>query len=166
MKKIILFAFALLTCASMAQAADKSTAKHYDSRARQEASPNDVNAFVYQWFAAFDHQAPISAFLQHIDPAQVDMQYPDFPIRQIRDFERWYQGVVDNVQWNSHELRNVRVTGEQAAGFDVSLDVCWRASLYDGSKAQMLVHQDWSLKVAKKGRLMFKKMRASVVGDC
>lgn len=51
----------------------------YDSKARYEMSENDVKSFVYQWFAAFDHQREPGYFVNRIaEPVQ--MQYPGTPI--------------------------------------------------------------------------------------
>lgn len=161
-----LLASALTAPGAVSAQPANNPSRQYDASARETMSPNDVKAFVHQWFAAFDHQADISVFLRHIDPKRVDMAYPDFPILSIDDFRRWYGGVVDNVAWNSHDIRNLAVTGSETDGFGVSLDVCWRARTYDGATPLMLVHQDWRLTVAPGGRLVFNRMRANASGPC
>jgi ankyrin repeat protein len=72
--------------------------KEYDYNAKISYSENDVKAFVYTWFAGFDHQADIGVFKRHLNPEKVDMHFPDFPIKGITDFERWYNNVIDNIQ--------------------------------------------------------------------
>jgi ankyrin repeat protein len=78
-----------------------SNPKNYDHHARTTYSENDVKAFVYNWFAGFDHQADIGVFKRHLKPEKVDMYFPDFPIKSISDFERWYNNVIDTIQWNA-----------------------------------------------------------------
>lgn len=140
--------------------------KQYDQVARETVSPNDAKAFVYQWFAGFDHQDDIETFLRHIDPQRVDMRYPDFPIADVADFRRWYDGVVNAVQWNSHDIRNLTVYGSASSGFTVSLDVCWKARLFDGKNPEMLVHQDWILEHHPERRFVLRRMHARKAGDC
>jgi hypothetical protein len=158
-------AMMLCTAGVVAQAVP-TTPRHYDAVARHTLSANDVKSFVHQWFAWFDHQADIKLFLKHLDKKNIDMLYPDFPIRSEKDFRRWYGGVVENVQWNSHDVRNLTVSGSAAEGFNVGLDVCWNARFYDGKTAQMLVHQDWKLKPNAARQLVFEQMRATATGAC
>lgn len=126
----------------------------YDRVARQSYSENDVKAFVYQWFAGFDHQAPIEQFKKHLDPEQVVMNFPDFPIRSMADFERWYGGVIDSIQWNSHQLSNLQVSGDEKSGFEVSLHVNWKARTYQGESYDLNIAQEWSVTVDEQRRLI------------
>lgn len=44
------------------------TLKSYDRSAKTMYSENDVKAFVYNWFAGFDHQADANVFKKHLNP--------------------------------------------------------------------------------------------------
>jgi len=90
------------------------------------------------------------------------MLFPDFPIGNISDFERWYGGVIENVQWNAHELSNLKVSGDEKKGFSVSVDVGWKARTYKGEKINMAVHQDWEVSVGGEGKFIITKHRATV----
>lgn len=134
----------------------------YDFKARSELSPNDIKAFAYQWFANFDHQVPIERLVPHLGD-NVDMAFPNFPIRSEADFARWYQSVIDNIQWNSHEISNLKVLGDQSSGWTVSMDIRWRARTYDGTQYDDVIHQNWQLVRSDDGTIVFKRHRARLV---
>lgn len=137
--------------------------KEYDYNAKTSYSENDVKAFVYTWFAGFDHQADIGVFKKHLNPEKVDMHFPDFPIKSISDFERWYNNVIDAIQWNTHRISNLLVSGDKINGFSVSLDINWRAKTYKGETYDMNIHQDWMVKVDKSRTFIIEKHRAQVI---
>lgn len=138
----------------------------YDATARETPSPNDVKAFVYQWFAGFDHQVPLAWFTRRLDPAGLEMRYPDFPINSEADFQRWYQGVIDTIAWNAHDVRDVTVASQSPNGFAVTLQVCWRARTYKGETLALLVDQQWQLVVTDDHQLRLRRLLAQVKGNC
>ena len=75
------------------------------------------------------------------------MAFPDFPISNVQDFLRWYQGVIDTIQWNSHQLSELEVSGSEKGGFSVSLNIKWQAKTYDVQTYDLNVHQDWQVAV-------------------
>ena len=140
-----------------------SSVKKYDQNAKTMYSENDVISFVYSWFAGFDHQADIKFFTAHLNPEKVDMYFPDFPIASVADFERWYGGVIDNIQWNTHRLTNLNVSGDEKGGFSVSVDVNWKAKTYKGETLEMNVHQDWKVTVDKGRNFIIVKHAARAI---
>ena len=148
--------------ASYLEAADAAK-KRYDDKAKTTYSENDVKAFVYQWFAGFDHQADIRVFTAHLPAEHVDMYFPDFPIKSRSDFERWYSNVIDSIQWNSHGLSNLMVSGDEANGFAVSLDINWKAVTYQGDRYDMNIHQDWQVMVDENRNFIIAKHAARVL---
>lgn len=140
-----------------------SAKQGYDEQAKTTYSENDVKAFVYQWFAGFDHQAEIAMFTAHLPAEHVDMYFPDFPIKSRSDFERWYSNVIDSIQWNSHGLSNLMVSGDEANGFAVSLDINWKAVTYQGDRYDMNIHQDWQVMVDENRNFIIAKHAARVL---
>lgn len=138
----------------------------YDPTAREIPSPNDVKAFVYRWFAGFDHQAPLEWFTHRLDPAGVEIRYPDFSIDNIADFQRWYRGVIDHIAWNAHDVRDLKVVSQSRSAFAVTLNVCWRARTYKGETLALLVNQRWQLVVAGDRQLRLHRLVATVKGNC
>lgn len=133
----------------------------YDAKARYEMSENDVKSFVYQWFAAFDHQRESGYFVNRI-ATPVNMQYPGTPITSIEQFLVWYQGVTNNIIWNSHNIVSMDVQGDQQSGWTVSYDVRWKATTKTNESYDMIVHQE--LEVIRIGdALKLAKLEAKVV---
>jgi len=91
------------------------------------------------------------------------MYFPDFPIKSIEDFERWYSNVIDNIQWNAHKISNLNVSGSEVSDFSVSLDINWRAKTYKAETYDMNIHQDWIVKVDKGRNFIIGKHRARVM---
>ncbi len=133
----------------------------YDAQARYEMSENDVKSFVYQWFAAFDHQRESGYFVNR-RATPVNLQYPGTPISSLEDFLAWYQGVTDNITWNSHNIESMDVQGDQQSGWTVSYEVRWKAVSKNNEKYDMMVHQD--LEIIRVGdALKLAKLEAKVV---
>ena len=112
----------------------------YQAEARYTLSENDVKSFVYQWFAAFDHQREPGYFLNRI-AQPVDLNYPGTPIDSQAGFLKWYKGVTDNIVWNGHTIDGIKVSGNQAKGWDVAYVVNWKATAKDGTRYDMMVEQ-------------------------
>ncbi|WP_430814774.1 ankyrin repeat domain-containing protein [Carboxylicivirga sp. RSCT41] len=134
---------AIVILVSCTQSPKQSSAQ-YDQRAAEEYSANDVQAFLYSWFAGFDHQREVDFFLKHI-AEPVDMHFPDFPVRSKEDFRRWYKNVEDIISWNSHAIRNLQVTGNETDGWHASYDVEWKARDKNNKSIAMLIHQEVQL---------------------
>lgn len=135
----------------------------YRHKARYDLSENDVKSFVYQWFAAFDHQREAGYYLNRI-AEPVNLHYPDSIIKSKADFLRWYKGVTDNIIWNGHTIKGMSVSGDQQSGWDVSYDVNWKATAKDGNKYDVLVHQD--LHIIRIGdALKIASLKASVLSS-
>jgi hypothetical protein len=85
----------------------KPAAGYYDKLGRTVPTENDVNTAVYEWFSAFDHQASPDYFVSRLasdDPA-FSMRYPGAAeIKDAAGFKKWYQGVVDSIDYNSHHI--------------------------------------------------------------
>ncbi|WP_158281444.1 ankyrin repeat domain-containing protein [Sediminitomix flava] len=121
-------------------------------------SNNDVESFLYEWFANFDHHPDVNEFLEHI-AEPVDMAYPDFPIRSKDDFKNWYNQIWESITWNRHALQNVEIITKDDTNWQLSYDIIWKAVNNEGDSIQMYIHQDASIK-ENNGILQFTKLRA------
>ena len=91
----------------------KPAVGYYDKLGRTVPTENDVNAAVYEWFSAFDHQVSPDYFISRLasDDPTFSMQYPGAaPIRDVDGFRKWYQGVIDNIDYNSHHVVKIETT--------------------------------------------------------
>lgn len=143
-KKIITVLLASISLLTYAQ-------KQSNSMNEIEYSNNDVAAFLYDWFAGFDHQKNVDFFLTRI-AEPVDMSFPDFPIRSKNDFKRWYGNVLNNIVWNKHSLQNLEISGNQKNGWQTTYNVLWKAKDKNGKDIEMSIHQD--VYIVRKGDLL------------
>lgn len=139
MRPLVAIALSWLLCISMVNASE------YDARARNELSHNDVKAFVYQWFAGFDHQRELDFFLSHLPDDKLDMHFPDWPIDSHEKFAKWYLEVVHNIQYNEHHITRLEVTGSETEGWQVKLELRWIAYTYDDQYYDALITQNWKV---------------------
>jgi hypothetical protein len=112
---------------------------------RPGLTENDVKTFVYQWFSWLDHQVGEFYFMSHLSSEGFEMRFPGVTIRDYTGFKKWYDCMRENIQWNSHEISNLTVSGDPEKGFDVELTVRWRAQTLDGDFCDNTYHHVWKL---------------------
>jgi len=152
-------------CTENAHESGRLELKRYDEIAKSRYSENDVKAFVYQWFAGFDHQADFDFFEKHLNPGKINMSFPDQPIKSLEDFHRWYANVIDTIQWNTHKISDIEVSGDEMTGFSVGCNVHWIAKSYSGETYDMNIHQDWKVAVDKSRNFIIEKHEAKVIAQ-
>lgn len=139
-----------LICAGWLVLLSSALADGYDPRAKSEWSHNDVKAFVYQWFAGFDHQRELDYFLAKLPATELNMQFPDWPIKNRDDFTKWYMDVIDNIRYNEHHLVRLDVTGNEQDGWQVDLSLRWVAVTYAGEHFDVNVLQQWRVEASQR----------------
>ena len=123
----------------------------------EDLSINDVKAFVYQWFAWFDHQADDSLFLAHIADKNLDMEFPEDTLRSHTDFVRWHNKIRATIASNTHEISELKAGPDEHGGFRIELTVFWEARDKQGELISLLAKQDWEISIAPDGRLVIEK---------
>lgn len=129
---------------------------HYNLNAKIEPSTNDIKAFVYHWFAGFDHQVDINYFLPFLPKNNLDIHYPDTDIKTRNDFMNWYQNVENNIEWNVHDISHLKIKGDEAHGWHLSMDIDWFGMTYSGHYLKMKLHQDWDVDGGMQGLVIEK----------
>ncbi|WP_461538579.1 hypothetical protein [Spongorhabdus nitratireducens] len=116
----------------------------YEAKSRLEYSQNDVGSFIYQWFAAFDHQQEPGYFLQRL-AEPVDLRYPGAALHSRTDFLRWYRELMENIVWNEHTVSNLVVSGNQNNGWKASYDITRSARDSAGNVFNIRSHQEMDM---------------------
>ena len=100
------------------------TAARREVERRRPADPgavnhNDLRAFMHQWWAAFDHIAPVDFFLAHLDDADMTFVLDGEPLATDHaSFRTWYASVPSTIPWDFHDvLDGVTLTGTVATGW-------------------------------------------------
>lgn len=112
------------------------------SAAARPLGPNEVRAFVYEWFSLFDRNASVGEFLPHLAERGLWVQFPERTLRSKADFTDWYAGVLANIESATHELSScdVEPNGTRAR---VTVRVLWRARTRTGQSIALRVRQKW-----------------------
>lgn len=106
---------------------------------------NELRAFVYQWFSAFDRQAEEQFFLQHLAIQGLEMRYPGTTLLSHADFQNWYQNIRNTIRSNIHDISGLRITPIEKNIFRVDLVVWWRAMTYNEQPISMRIRQSWKV---------------------
>ena len=110
----------------------------------KQLNTNDVRAFVYEWFAQFEHIVESEYFLSHLDDGDMEIQFPEQTLTSHEDFRRWYADVIRHIPWDFHEVRSLEVEGDEDAGFRVSFDVGWYGEKVEFDQIDTKYAESWS----------------------
>lgn len=133
------------------------------SRAGEPLGPNEVRALVFGWFALFDRNAPVDAFLPHLAERGLEMRFPEATLASPADFRRWYAGIRSTIRSATHDVRAVQVTVAGAHAV-VELDVRWQAVNVRGERLDFTVHQHWLVDRAPSGQPVIRSYRVILPG--
>jgi len=117
-----------------------------DLRDKNKLNENDVKSFVYQWFSWLDHQVGEFHFMSHLSSTGFEIRLPGITILDYAGFKRWYDCLRENIKRNSHELTDIKVSGDYEKGFDVQMTVRWRAETFDGDSCDNTYHHLWKIR--------------------
>ncbi len=120
----------------------------YSAEYRYNKSENDIKAFIYKWFAGFDHQAYRTFFVRHLTK-DININFPDMQVNSKKDFRKWYKKVTKNIKQNSHSLSNLTVKGNDKTGWIADVDILWEAKDYKGNDIKAKIHQKFYIVVKK-----------------
>jgi hypothetical protein len=71
---------------------------------------NDLRSFLYDWFAHFEHAAPVDFYLNHLAGEDLDLRFPGMdPMTSHADFARWYENLMAQTLWNFHDISAVEI---------------------------------------------------------
>ncbi len=139
--KAVVTIICLIVCLSFAGDGSAQEGPKY----RNKLNENDVKTFVYQWFSWLDHQVGEFHFMSHLRSGGFEMRLPGLTIQDYTGFKRWYDCLRENIKWNSHELSDVKVSGDSEKGFDVEITVRWRAETIDGDSCDSTYNHLWKI---------------------
>lgn len=119
-------------------------------------SPNAVRAFVYDWFALFDQNAPVDQFLDRLSADDLKIQFPERTLTSHEDFRSWYDGILTTYSQATHDINSLTVSPIDATSWNVDLVVLWQAIPFSGESVKFLAHQVWRIEENAEGKLQIK----------
>jgi hypothetical protein len=96
-----------------------------DERLTEPAIKDLVNA----WYHALDLHAPEFELLPMLSDGELEMRFPEATLRNLAEFELWYQGVIRIFFDEVHQMQELDIrVSDDGARADVRLVVYWEAS--------------------------------------
>ncbi|PWJ42023.1 hypothetical protein [Sediminitomix flava] len=127
--------------------------------AEKEITHNDVKSFVYKWFANIEKKEDRKFFHKHLPKEKIDMLFPDFPIRTTEEFDRWYEMELDKLSWNSHDISELKVNGNETLGWKISIDLTWETKTENNKANYLNQTHTWDVVADNKQNFVIKKFR-------
>ena len=106
---------------------------------------NEIKSFVYQVFSLFDRHSDVNHLLLLFADEDLDMQLPEEKITSHNDFKKWYAGIGNKYQSNTHTIERLEVQIPSKGDYRVDLTVHWQALGIDGKYTAFRIRQQWKL---------------------
>jgi hypothetical protein len=145
-------ALALMIVVSGSAAHAEDLEQYHSAVATQQQnrfSENAIKSFVYHVFALYDKHEDVSKFLPLLSDDDLEMRFPETTLRSKEDFKKWYAGIGDNIQSNTHQLEKLDATILENGKYEVDLIVLWQTLTKDNRCIKFRAHQTWLLRDAK-----------------
>jgi hypothetical protein len=141
---------AILVLGSPAPAQDLE--RYHSAVATQQQNrfnENAIKSFVYHVFALYDKHEDVSKFLALLSDGGLEMRFPETTLRSKEDFKKWYAGIGDSIQSNTHQLEKLGVKILGNGKYEVDLIVLWQALTKENEYIKFRAHQIWLLRDAE-----------------
>jgi hypothetical protein len=87
---------------------------------------NDLRSFLYDWFAHFEHAAPVDFYLSHLDDGNMELRFPGSPpITSHSGFTGWYANLLAQTLWNFHDIDAIQIEKTAPTEYLLSFLVDW-----------------------------------------
>ena len=117
---------------------------------------NAVLSFVYNTYYMFDKHVAVDDFLRNLSDKDLLMKFPEAELKNHADFQKWYKGVGDSIQSNTHTVQSVKVKMDDDGTFGVHVIVLWQAQSKKGDYMKFKADQNWTL-IDDNGRLKIRE---------
>lgn len=98
-------------------------------------NPNDVRAFLYEWFTRFEHVSEVGYFLSHLDDQDMSISFPGMePLTSHAAFTGWYDNLLTQTLWNFHDISALQIQPTAPEKFKLSFIVDWYGEVRPGSE--------------------------------
>lgn len=152
MKRFLLVLFVLTTFQAQGSNAPKAYLEDAKMQEDRAFNQNAVLAFVYNTYFLFDKHVPVEDFLKNLSEKGLNMKFPEAELKSFADFQKWYKGVGDTIQSNTHTVQSVNVKMNKDGTFNVHIIVLWQALNKKGEYLKFKADQTWVL-IEDAGRL-------------
>jgi len=110
----------------------------------------EVQQLAADWYSKLDVHAPMVDILPLLATEELEMKFPEATLRNLADFESWYQRVIRIFFDEVHQIKKceVKVAGDKA---NVDIIVKWEASVWNppvarSQRIMLDAYQTWCVK--------------------
>lgn len=156
MKRYLLVLFVLTIIPTFAAEMPQA---YLDGVKLQEDRTFNVNAvlsFVYNTYYMFDKHVAVEDFLKNLADKDLHMKFPEAELKSHDDFQKWYKGVGDAIQSNTHTVQSVQAKANDDGTFGVHVVVLWQAQDKKGQYLKFMADQNWTV-IDDNGRLKIRE---------
>lgn len=114
----------------------------------------EVKDLVTEWYRKLDIHTPMIEILPMLADEGLEMKFPEATLRNLAEFEGWYQGVIRIFFDEVHQVKkcDVKLSNEKA---DVDIIVKWEASVWkpparNSERIMLDAYQTWVVKRSPK----------------
>ncbi len=107
-----------------------------------------VREMAVVWYHGLDNHVPEPQLLKLLEPEGLEMQWPDYHVQNIDDFDGWYQRALGLFFDEHHTIKEFTVTPRADGKADVKVFVNWQARVWTHREARskflnLDIHQTW-----------------------
>ena len=121
-------------------------------------SQEAVREMAVIWYGGLDNHVPEPQLLALLEPEGLEMQWPDYHVQNIDDFDGWYQRALGIFFDEQHTIKELTVTPSADGTYgDVKVFVNWKARVWTHRDARskflnLDIHQTWVVVPSKDGK--------------
>ncbi|MFZ2959221.1 MAG: hypothetical protein WA705_20230, partial [Candidatus Ozemobacteraceae bacterium] len=105
MKRLLLVLFVLTTFQALAVEVPQAYLDDVKLQEDRTFNQNAVLSFVYNTYFMFDKHVAVDDFLKNLAEKDLNMKFPEAELKSHADFQKWYKGVGDSIQSNTHTVQ-------------------------------------------------------------
>ncbi len=108
-----------------------------------------VYEMAVKWYGGLDNHVPEPQLLKLLQEEGLEMQWPDYHVQNIDDFDGWYQRALGIFFDEQHTIKELTVTPSADGTYgDVKVFVNWKARVWTHRDARskylnLDIHQTW-----------------------
>jgi hypothetical protein len=101
------------------------------------------------WYGGLDNHVPEPQLVALLEPNGLEMQWPDYHVQNIDDFDGWYQRALGIFFDEHHTIYDIAVTPSADGTYaDVKVSLNWKARVWTFREAKskflnLDIHQTW-----------------------
>jgi hypothetical protein len=112
-------------------------------------SQEAVYEMAVKWYGGLDNHVPEPQLTALLEPNGLEMQWPDYHVQNIDDFDGWYQRALGIFFDEQHTIKELVVSPSADGTYaDVKVFVNWKARVWTFREARskylnLDIHQTW-----------------------